>query len=80
LSDALSALDKSRKDVNTPTTVPNSPTKGAADAVVARNVRRFSRAVSSELAARCITRCKALMFGFFFAAIMAPALRTGPMA
>src|SRR5688572_32623704 len=77
-SDALSALERSRNEVNTPTTVPNNPTNGAAEAVVARNVNRFSSVVSCELEIRCITRSSVLVLEAFFSAIDAALLNTGP--
>src|SRR5206468_8632513 len=50
---ATFALARPAKEVITPQTVPNSPTNGATDAVVARKVMRLSSRVNCEAAARC---------------------------
>src|SRR4051812_26575791 len=74
-SEAVLALARLAKDVITPQTVPNSPTKGATDAVVARKFMRFSTRVNCALEARWIARCRVAMDPV--AALSAPALNTG---
>src|SRR5262249_1618457 len=55
---------------------PNNPTKGATDAVVAKNVIRFSSNVSCAVALRCRRRCS--FVGLMLDVLMsAPLLKTG---
>src|SRR5206468_7279194 len=56
---ATFALARPANEVITPQTVPNSPTKGVTDAVVARKVIRLSSRVNCADAARCRVRWSA---------------------
>src|SRR5215813_10174438 len=55
---AVLALARPANEVITPQTVPNSPTNGVTDAVVARKFMRFSTRVSCAAEERWIARCR----------------------